>query len=184
MQFPLMLHSRGPQPDAQEAAADWSIRSIGAHPPGTGKARGVWLRVLCTGLFCAMLAAAAGCSTEPPEAALRATIDRMQAAAEARDAAALADSVSEEFIGPEGMDREQFRRTLALVWFRDQQVGVQMGPLDVKLAGEGATVDFTAGTSGGAGWLPERGQLHRVKTGWRLEDGEWMLVSASWEPVL
>ena len=130
------------------------------------------------------LALAAGCRREPPEAALRATIDRMHAAAEARDAPALAESVSEEFIGPGGMDRDQFRRTLALVWFRDQQVGVQLGPLDVKLVGDGATVEFTAGTSGGAGWLPERGQLHKVHTGWRLEDGEWRLVSASWEPVL
>ena len=166
------------------AAADWSIHSIGAYPPGTGKARSVWFRALFTGLLGALLTVAAGCSKEPPEAALRATIDRMQAAAEARDAPALVESVSEEFIGPGGMDRDQFRRTLALVWLRDQQVGVQLGPLDVTLVGDGATVVFTAGTTGGAGWMPERGQLHKVQTGWRLEDGDWMLVSASWEPVL
>ena len=141
-------------------------------------------RAVFTALLALALLLAVGCSSEPPEAALRATIDRMQAAAEARDAPGLAESVSEEFIGPNGMDRDQFRRTLALVWFRDQQVGVQLGPLDVKLVGEGATVAFTAGTSGGAGWLPERGQLFKVNTGWRLEDGEWRLISATWEPVL
>lgn len=179
-----MLHLRVPQSAAKAAATDWSNHSIGPYPPGTGKAGSVWFRAVCTGLLWVVLALAAGCRSEPPEAALRATIDRMQAAAEARDAGAMADAVSEEFIGPDGMDRDQFRRTLALVWLRDQQVGVTLGPLDLKLAGDGATVAFTAGTSGGAGWLPERGQLHRVKTGWRLEGGEWMLVSASWEPVL
>lgn len=179
-----MLHSRVPQPASQEPAADWSIHSIGPYRPGTGKAGRASLRAAFTGLLWLVLLMSAGCRNEPPEAALRATIDRMQAAAEARDAGAMAEAVSEEFIGPDGMDRDQFRRTLALVWLRDQQVGVQLGPLDVKLVGDGATVGFTAGTSGGAGWLPERGQLHRVNTGWRLEGGEWMLVSASWEPVL
>ncbi len=132
----------------------------------------------------ALVAAASGCSTEPPEAALRAAVAQMQAAAEARDADALADAVSEEFVGPNGMDRDQFRRTLAVVWLRDKQVGVQLGPLDVELVGDRARVEFTAGTTGGAGWLPERGQLHQVKTAWRLEGGDWKLISATWEPVL
>jgi hypothetical protein len=130
------------------------------------------------------MALVAGCAKEPPEAALRATIAGMQVAAEGRDVDALMEAVSEEFIGPEGMDRDQFRRTLAVVWLRDKNVGVQLGPLDVAVAGEGARVEFTAGTSGGEGWLPDRGQLHRVKTAWRLEDGDWKLVSATWAPVL
>ena len=165
-------------------AADWSIHSIGAHAPGTGKARSVWFRAVFTGLLWAALAFAAGCTREAPEAALRATIDAMQVAAESRDADALAESVSEEFVGPNGMDRDQFRRTMALAWLRDQQVGVQLGPLDVELVGDRARVEFTAGTTGGAGWLPERGQLYRVKTAWQLEGGDWMLISASWEPAL
>ena len=92
---------------------------------------------------------AAGCAKEPPEAALRATIAGMQAAAEARDADALADAVSEEFVGPGGMDRDQFRRTMAVAWLRDKNVGVQLGPLDVELVGDRARVEFTAGTTGG-----------------------------------
>ncbi len=108
----------------------------------------------------------------------------MQAAAEARDASRLVESVSEEFVGPDGMDRDQFRRFAAVVWLRDKEVGVGLGPLDVALVGQGARVDFTAGTTGGAGWLPDRAQVYRVKTGWRLEDGEWMLLSATWEPAL
>jgi hypothetical protein len=179
-----MSHSCRPESAALTAAADWSIHSIGAYRLKAGKAGAVWLRTVFTGLLLAAMALVAGCSKEPPEAALRATIAGMQAAAESRDADALVESVSEEFVGPDGMDRDQFRRTLALVWLRDKNVGVQLGPLDVQLAGEGARVEFTAGTSGGDGWLPERGQLHRVKTAWRLEGGDWKLISATWAPVL
>ena len=179
-----MSRSCRPQSAVQRAAADWSIHSIGAYPPEAGKARGLGFRTVLTVLVSVAMALVAGCSKEPPEAALRATIAGMQAAAESRDADALVEAVSEEFIGPEGMDRDQFRRTLALVWLRDKNIGVQLGPLDVELAGEGARVQFTAGTSGGEGWLPDRGQLHQVKTAWRLEDGDWKLVSATWAPVL
>jgi hypothetical protein len=166
------------------AAVDWSIHSIGAYPPGTGKAGGVWFRAVFTALLSVALAIAAGCAKEPPEAALRATIAGMQAAAEARDADALADAVSEEFVGPDGMDRDQLRRTMAVAWLRDKTIGVQLGPLDVELVGDRARVEFTVGTRGGEGWLPERGQLHQVKTAWRLEGGDWKLISATWAPVL
>lgn len=178
------MHSRRTQSVAQQAAADWSIRSIGAHPPGTGKAAGALLRAAFAGLLLAALVLAGGCVKTPPEAALRATIEAMQAAAESRDADALADAVSEEFVGPDGMDRDQFRRTLAVAWLRDRNVGVQLGPLDVELVGDRARVEFTAGTRGGEGWLPDRGQLYQVKTAWRLEGGDWKLISATWAPVL
>jgi hypothetical protein len=144
------------------AAVDWSIHSIGAYPPGTGKAGGVWFRAVFTALLWVAL----------------------QAAAEARDADALADAVSEEFVGPDGMDRDQLRRTMAVAWLRDKTIGVQLGPLDVELVGDRARVEFTVGTRGGEGWLPERGQLHQVKTAWRLEGGDWKLISATWAPVL
>ena len=131
-----------------------------------------------------LVALVAGCSREPPEQALRSTIDGMQAAAEARDSDALVESFSEDFVGPDGMDRDQFRRYLAVIWLRNREVGVSLGPLEVELIGERATVEFTAGATGGAGWMPDRAQVYRVTTGWRIEGGEWRLISARWEPAL
>jgi hypothetical protein len=135
-------------------------------------------------LFAVLLVAAAGCSREPPEEALRATIASMQAAAEARDAEALVESFAEDFAGPGNMDRDQFRRYVALVWLRNREVSVQLGPLDVELVGERARVGFTAATAGGDGFLPDRAQVYQVRTGWRLDDGEWKLISAEWDEAL
>lgn len=163
---------------------DWSIHSIGAQAPSTGKAGAVWFRAVVTGLFAALLLLAAGCSRTPPEEALRATIASMEAAAEARDAEALVDAFAEDFAGPGNMDRDQFRRYVALIWLRNREVGVTLGPLDVELVGERARVEFTAATAGGDGFLPDSAQVYRVRTGWRLDDGEWRLISAEWEESL
>lgn len=135
-------------------------------------------------LVAAVLALAAGCRREPPEQALRAALAAMQQAAEARDAAAIAGHVSADFAGPDGMDRERFRRTLAVAWLRDREIGVSLGPVEVEVVGDRARMAFTAATRGGQGWLPERAQVYQVRTGWRLEDGEWKLLSAEWEPML
>lgn len=163
---------------------DWSIHSIGAYPPSAGKAAGVWFRAVVTALFAAVFVLAAGCSRTPPEEALRATIASMEAAAEARDAEALVEVFAEDFAGPGNMDRDQFRRYVALIWLRNREVGVTLGPLDVELVGERARVEFTAATAGGDGLLPDSAQVYQVRTGWRLDDGEWRLISAEWEEAL
>jgi hypothetical protein len=163
---------------------DEIVLSIGAQAPNAGKPSHGWRRrslillavIAQFGLF--------SCSRQPPEQALRSTIAEMQAAAEAHDTDALFEPIAEDFAGSEGMDRQAFRRYVALTGMQNQKVGVQLGPLDVKLFDQRATVSFTAGLSGGANWLPERAQVYQVDTGWRLDDGEWKLISAKWEPTL
>ena len=184
MHFPQIASVCRPQSRLRARAGDSSIHSIGAYPPGSGKARSVWKRAAFTACLVVLAALSAGCSREPPEQALRSTIAGMQAAAEARDSDALVESFSEDFVGPDGMDRDQFRRYLAVIWLRNREVGVSLGALEVELIGERATVEFTAGATGGAGWMPDRAQVYRVNTGWRIEDGEWRLISARWEPAL
>lgn len=126
----------------------------------------------------------AACGREPPEQALRDTIATMEAAAEAGDADALFEPIAEDFAGSQAMDREAFRRYVLVMGLRQQTVGVQLGPLDVKLYGDRASVAFTAALTGGPGWLPDRAQVYDVTTGWRLDDGDWKLISASWREKL
>lgn len=135
-------------------------------------------------LLISMAGLLAGCSRQPPEQALRNTIAQMQAAAEEHKVDALFDPIAEDFAGSDGMDRQTFRRYVTAINLRNQQLGLQLGPMDVKLYGERATVAFTAAASGGAGWMPERVQVYQVETGWRMENGDWKLVSARWQPKL
>src|SRR5690349_7861719 len=86
----------------------------------------------------------AGCARTPPEQALRRSIAQMQSSIEARDASALADGIAQDFIGPEGMDRKAAQRLAAVVFLRNRQVGVTLGPLQIKLQPGGATVRCTA----------------------------------------
>ena len=126
----------------------------------------------------------AGCRKEPPEQALRNTIAAMETAAEKHDNDALFASIAEDFSGSEGMDRQAFRRYVTFTGMRSKSVGVQLGPLDVKLFDQRATVTFTAALSGGEGLLPDRVQVYDVDTGWRLDGGEWKLISAKWKPQI
>ena len=161
---------------------------IGAQALNAGKPRrrgaGFFASALTAALCAFLLLLMVGCHHEPPEQALRSTISRMQAAAEAHDTDALFGSIADDFAGSDGMDRTAFRRYVTFMGMRNQKIGVQLGPLDVKLFGDRATVSFTAAISGGAGWMPEHAQVYQVDTGWRLDGGDWKLISAKWKEQL
>lgn len=124
-----------------------------------------------------------GCSRPAPEQALRQSIARMQQAIEARDARALHEGLAEDFIGPEGMDRDGARRLAQVVFLRNRDIGTTLGPLDLALHGGDATVRFSAALTGGSGTLlPDSAQVYEVTTGWRLRDEQWELVSVDWKP--
>ena len=126
----------------------------------------------------------AGCSSPPPEQALRDAVGKLQAAVQTRDIDALFEPIADDFVGPEGMDRQTFRRYVTVITLRKQKFGVQLGPLDVKMFAERATVTFTAATTGSDGWLPDSAQVYQVETGWRMESGQWKLMSAAWQAKL
>jgi ketosteroid isomerase-like protein len=132
----------------------------------------------------ACVALLAGCRHAAPEQALRDAIAGMEAAAEANDTNALFAPFAEDFVASEGMDRKAFRQYVMLLRLRNAHVSVNLGPLDVKLLGDRATVDFTCALSGGAGLLPSNAQVYDVSTGWRLEGRDWKLISARWTPKM
>ena len=164
----------------ESASVPEGFVSIGAQAPKAGK---LSARVFALALGACLLLLA-GCRHEAPEQALRRTIDGMVAAAEAHDTDALFEPIAEDFAGSEGMDRTEFRRYVTVMSLRQKSVGVQLGPLDVKMFGDRASVSFTAALTGGPGWLPDRAQVYDVDTGWRLENGDWKLISAKWKPKL
>jgi hypothetical protein len=182
-----MLITGFPSPAAHHSGASGRRRPIGAQAPNAGKPRAAarsraraWPALLLA-LAWALLA---GCHREPPEQALRSTIAKMQAAAEAHDNDALFEPIADDFTGSEGMDRTAFRRYVTFMGMRHKSVGASLGPMDVKLFGDRATVKFTAALTGGAGLLPQQAQVYDVDTAWRLEGADWKLISARWKAAL
>lgn len=142
-------------------------------------ATGIWAA-------CWLALALSGCARPAPEQALRDRMQVLQRDIDARDSSAVASVLSDDFAGNDGMDRQGARRLAAAVFLRYRDVGVRIGPLEVRLHdGTRASVDFTAAVSGSGGsLLPERGQIYQVRTGWRMDGDDWRMTSAQWEPKL
>ncbi len=125
------------------------------------------------------------CAREAPEARLRARVATLQQAIAGHDAGGVRDALAEDFIGPDGLDRAGAVRLAQAMFLRYRSLGVHAGPLAVEMQPGHATVRFQAALTGGdGGVLPEAARLYDVETGWRLEDGEWRLVSVAWTPRL
>ena len=142
-------------------------------------------RFLATVAIIAMLQLVA-CAKDDPEQAVRAQVNAMQIAIDARNAGAVEDLLAQDFVGNEGMDRRAIRQLAAAVFLRHREVAAKVGPVSVELRGStDAVARFSVIASGGSGgFLPESGQVYQVESGWQLIDGEWKLLNASWTPNL
>lgn len=129
--------------------------------------------------------AAWGCARAPPEQQLREALTSLQASVEARDASAVEEMLAADFVGPEGLDRAGARRLAQLLFLRHRDIGATLGPPQVTIQQQHATVGFTAALSGGSGAvLPDAVSVYDVRTAWRIEGGQWRLISAQWTPRL
>jgi ketosteroid isomerase-like protein len=134
----------------------------------------------------AVLLMLAACRHTPDEQRIRAAIAAMQAAVEAHDPRAFMRYVSADFTGNDGQaDRDGLHNLLRTQVLRNESVGVTLGPIDVELLGDRATVHVTATLTGGSGGLlPERGSIYSITSGWKREGGEWKCFNAAWQQKL
>jgi len=139
-------------------------------------------RTVLNCLRIALIACAlAACTRQAPEQRLRAEMAAMQEAAENGQPWAFMARVAPDFIGNDGLDRDGLERLLRGQLLLNAKVGVRTGPLEVEMGQGTATVRFTVLLTGGNGrFLPERGQVWQVTSGWREHDGDWQLYSADW----
>lgn len=91
--------------------------------------------------------------------------------------------VAESFAGQyASMDRRAFHRFMIFQINQNRRLHAQFFPIRVQeQAQDLASAQFKLLVTGGAGLLPESGQLFDVKTRWQLEDGDWMLTEADWQ---
>lgn len=142
-------------------------------------------RITCMAVLCIGMLLLPGCTRSTPEDALRVQLQQMQAAASAREPRAFMDGVAEDFSGEDGIDRAALHNLLRVQFLANATVGATTGPVSIELHGDKATVRFSIVLTGGDGRvLPDRVQSYAVTSGWRLQDGEWKVYVAEWEPML
>ena len=126
------------------------------------------------------------CSRSSDEEQLRAALGTMQLAIEARQPSDFMDHVADDFTAPEaGMDRHQVHDLLRLQVLRNERIGVSTVVRDLRVESGRATITMTVTLTGSSGgWLPERGSVYALTSGWRKDDGDWKLIQANWQRSL
>jgi hypothetical protein len=138
--------------------------------------------------ICIALAAliACGCTRTPDAQRIRAAIDAMQQAAEQRNPHEFMAHVSDDFVGNDAeFDRNALANLLRAEVFRNDKVGVTLGPVQVDIQDERATVHVTATLTGGSGGLlPEHGAIYSITSSWKRSRGDWICYNARWQQEL
>lgn len=126
------------------------------------------------------------CSRPSDEQQIRAAIEEMQLAMEAGTPKDFMQTIAEDFTGDDGqLDRSALHNLLRAQVLGNARIGVTLASIDVELQDDRATVKVTATLSGGNGhWIPERGAIYRIESGWRKQGGDWLCISAQWKRAL
>ena len=131
-------------------------------------------------LLCAALLAA--CARTPDEQRIRTAITTMQHAMETHDLRGFMAYVSQDFTGNDGeFDRTGLANLLRIEVLRNEQIGVTLGPIDVEMQGDRATVHVTATLTGGIGRICCRSTaaIYAITSGWKRDGSDWRCYNAS-----
>lgn len=133
-----------------------------------------------------LFAGIAGCTRPSDEEQIRSAMSDMQSAMESGDPAGFMQHVAEDFVGGSGeFDRQALHNMLRAQVLANSRISISTGPVDIELHGDRATAALSVTLLGGSGrWIPERGSVHRISSGWRKQDGDWLCISAQWERSL
>ena len=126
------------------------------------------------------------CARPSDEEQIRTAISEMQQAIEAGKPADFMRHIADDFTGGDGsLDRQGLHNLLRAQVLTNASIGISLVSQDVDLQGERATVKVTVTMTGGSGrWLPERGSVQKIESGWRRQDGDWLCINAQWQRTL
>ncbi len=114
-----------------------------------------------------------------------ATLRNMEFAAEEGQHLDFMTYIADSFSGQQGsMDRREFHRFMIFQINQNRRLQAQFFPIFVSETGDDtASAHFKLLVTGGAGLLPESGQLFEVETQWVRDGGDWLLTGADWQAV-
>jgi len=142
------------------------------------------MRLISGLLLAAVLLAACG-EKLSVEQQIIATLRNMEYAAEDGQHLSFMAYVADSFSGQQGsMDRREFHRFMIFQINQNRRLQGQFFPIYVKEVDENtASAQFKLLVTGGAGLLPDKGQLFEVETQWQRDGSDWLLNEAAWKAV-
>lgn len=126
----------------------------------------------------------AGCGpSEPDEVRINNAIEAMARAVEEGEPEPFLERVAEDFTGHGGdWDRQRVRQyIMARTLQSGERPDIDLDEISIELLGDRARATVEARISNADRWLPQRGADYRFDTGWRVDGGEWRIISADWE---
>lgn len=136
--------------------------------------------LLCIGL--ALLLGACG-SGDSPEQRLKTTLGGMREAVVSGEIGGFMEQVADDFSGQGGgFDRGRLNSLLRVQLLKHSRVTATIVSSEYQMFEDRASVELSVLLTGGPkSWLPDSGRVYKIKTGWRDDDGDWVLISARWE---
>jgi ketosteroid isomerase-like protein len=123
-----------------------------------------------------------GCSEPlPDEARIRQRIETMSAAAGDKDLARVMAPIHDDFLGNQRIRKANLNGLVFVHFRRHKHVHVFVNDVQVSLRGETAEVNCNVILAGRDQLLPEQGRVLQVISQWKKIDGDWMVMSASWQ---
>ncbi len=138
-------------------------------------------------LGCVMLALLAACaSPAPDEEKIRQRLDDMVTALSERNTRAVMAPLADDFSAETwNLDQRGIRLILQRELRAHERLRARIFDLSVDLHGDDrASAQFQVVLTGGSRLLPERGRWFQVRSGWRRDGADWMLISLSWEDAI
>lgn len=138
-------------------------------------------------LACSIVLFVAACGSDPesPEQAIRSWLEAGEAAAEARDRAALMDMVSPAYSDPRGNERADIDALLRFYFLRQEEVLLSVHVNDIVMhADTAASVTITVGMLGVRGRMQSlAADAYQFEFEIQREGDDWLLIAARWSPL-
>lgn len=140
--------------------------------------------VLVTYLLCGLVLAS--CSDLPDdEQYIHQSMQRIEAAAEAKSSKDILDYLADDFLGNKVLRKANIKGMLFLYFRRHKNIHVFLQGVSVVITGNSAQVSCQVILAGREDRImPERAKVLEIKSRWQKRGDEWLIVEANWKDPL
>jgi hypothetical protein len=139
-------------------------------------------------VLAALVLTIGACTKETEADKVKKVVSSVQQAAEEKKIKTIQEHLSKSYRDPKGYDYDGIKGLLAFYFFRHKTVSVYLSGLETTVNGPQATARFQAvltakGIDGESASiiLPDALGAYNFDVSFRMEEGEWKIVSATWE---